>query len=1485
MQKTNKKIVAILLLSSLLLTSSMFIQSAHAQGLAWIEPPVIYTNVCQEFTVTVVADVEFPIVMFEFWLYFDPTQMQVINAIAIPPWMLTGFTVGPSVVWVQGIYPPSTGPGLVPLADITFHCIASGTSDLSFDMVLVQDPGGGVWSLPWKGATVTQYDLYWKPLGLKDYAPSGIPDFDQKQDAWTNPITDKWSYCGPTAIANSFWWLDSFNEPNPIPPPTINDNFPLVWSYNLGVWDDHDPLNVGPLINDLAWYMDTDGTRTGTAHNGTDVMDMARGIDQYLLDHGLSDKFYQKTIPAPDFEFIEHELEKCEDVTLLLGFWQTADGANYWRVGGHYVTVAGVDSEGFLIAFSDPCIDNAEAGGLGVVRPAAHGYPHPTSVHNDTLFASHDIYAALVPGPGGSPGNPNFEVSYNQYEVVEWYELINNMAGQNCPEKFEGQTGDYDPMLPVFTEVEYAVIVSPWYAKPPQPDYAPSGVPDFDQRQNGIKYEWTNPYPPVGTWSFCGPTAVANSLWWLDSEFEPDPVPPPVINDGYPLVESYSPDVWDDHDPQNVPYLIEHLAYLMNTDNLQGIPGLEHCGTSPIEMQRGIDYYLEEKGLSWKFYEHTEKAPDFYWIEEQVEKCEDVILLLGFWQWQEIEPGYWDWRRMGGHYVTVAGVDSTDMYLAISDPFRDAAEFGGIIPGRVLPLGHGSEDHTGPPETLHNNASYVSHDIYTVWLSPSPGGIWGLEDYYADEEGFIDNFDSCQNFPDEFWEWEGNYDPIFGPVYTEIEYAIIVSCETGKVAAGSEDGNVYVHDFYGNLLWKWFEEAYCVSVAFDNEANYLAGGWRYADYGCVAFFDANAVTDGSWNIPLWYDYSIAVSESYHHPYGVYDSHGNESMSVDTKYNSYNEFYIVAAAHDYGLNLYDQWGTLIWQYFDEEGPETIVRISQDGNYIVCADGYNSGTLHYFSHLTDGKPGWGPNDGIPVWSFGGYEEENAVQWTAISGLGDYVAVSGWEMSIGMDIVILLNRTGGTVWRHIGVGGEGSHLTKVDMPCHGRSVVAATEDLFDWFGCDLYYFSDGGDGWDSGDGTPVWDYWPGSEGGYPHDPDDDFYTVSISQNGDVISAGGYDGVSNLYVLDKSGSVINIISDGTTLQSVDVTFNGQYTALGTGEGMIALYDKDTGNWIGPWGPFGPIRSVAISKIYPCMFPYPDHDLAVTDVTPDKISVAPGEIVKVNVTVTNEGAFAESFFDVFLEVIQQEDTFLWKGDEVYATTIPNLPPGDSVTVTFEWDTTGWPETNYLLVGKVSIVYDEIEVYDNTHVDGIVEVAGVHDVAVTDVETFITVCAHIYHPFDIIFENYTVSINATIENQGDFGETFDVTLKYDSTLIQTIYDLYLDAHTSTNVTFTWDTHGVTKGTYTITVEAVLPTDADPGDNTKPYGPVKVTWLGDMDGDFDVDEDDLWYFCAAFIDYYKIHVKDPLCDLDRDCDIDEDDLWGFCAGFIAYWKAP
>ncbi|NIR17814.1 MAG: hypothetical protein GWN86_29495, partial [Desulfobacterales bacterium] len=130
-------------------------------------------------------------------------------------------------------------------------------------------------------------DEIWKDP-YPDYAPAGIPDFDQTQDPdWTNPYPPlgSWSWCGPTAVADCLWWMDSrfesvYNPVVPVPPPTISDYFPLVTPY--GGWDDHDPQNVEPFIEDLAWYMDTDGQRTLSPHCGTYWWDVVDGINHYL---------------------------------------------------------------------------------------------------------------------------------------------------------------------------------------------------------------------------------------------------------------------------------------------------------------------------------------------------------------------------------------------------------------------------------------------------------------------------------------------------------------------------------------------------------------------------------------------------------------------------------------------------------------------------------------------------------------------------------------------------------------------------------------------------------------------------------------------------------------------------------------------------------------------------------------------------------------------------------------------------------------------------------------------------------------------------------------------------------------------------------------------------------------------------------------------------------------------------------------------------
>jgi hypothetical protein len=369
-------------------------------------------------------------------------------------------------------------------------------------------------------------------------------------------------------------------------------------------------------------------------------------------------------------------------------------------------------------------------------------------------------------------------------------------------------------------------------------DYAPSGVPDFDQRQDQWNVIGAGGRP---FWSWCAPTAVANSLWWMDSRFESLASPPPARVDTFPLVTNYKTGI-DDHDPANVAPFITQLSYLMDTGT--GIAPLlavgvrtkiPHVGTNIFDMQTGIAQYLSwtrvnppgdvdgdgmvdmtdwkivnasmgsyvsngvahtgPNGQPWDmradiwpvtlgwpklgiadnkvdnndlklvetymgstgyFCEKTVAFPEFSLVEDEVEKCEDVILSIGFYnQIGQRQNSSSDWPGIDvypantGHAVTLAGVNSTTMQIAISDPGQNNAETGGL--GRVIPpSNHGHN----PPDTIHNNATFVSQDIYNVTynLPPLPGNFSIVN--YTDPHNLF------QPFPQ---------------TYAVVEHAIIIS--------------------------------------------------------------------------------------------------------------------------------------------------------------------------------------------------------------------------------------------------------------------------------------------------------------------------------------------------------------------------------------------------------------------------------------------------------------------------------------------------------------------------------------------------------------------------------------------------------------------------------------------------------------------------------------------------------------------------------------
>jgi len=395
-------------------------------------------------------------------------------------------------------------------------------------------------------------EWYFKACYDSNYAPAGMPDFDQKQDNWVNPTSESWSFCGPTALANCLWWLDSRFEHwlarvngGPIGLPGDQyDRFPLVRDYtdNLAQTyippnpppgtnnDDHAADNVdnpatmwqpagapagpyspfapglqpvpqypqwGELIERLAWCCNCDGAQVGGGWEGTFVTDMQWCIDNWLIAEDLDTLLYEHTIEAfCDYEFdsfIREQIYKSQDVILLIGYWYF-DGYEWWREGGHYVTVAGVGIDqlgGTILAVSDPFYDNAEpppqgTGGPGCVHNSiyqGHPTPHAASLHNDAGNASHDWYN-MVPTV---PEHWAYHFMLEGYPSGYKKEFLDNFYGQNVPkglEKYQDMRREHKGKQLFYTLIEFAVVVSPY------PDWHDAPAPYDSAHHSDWTEEW-----------------------------------------------------------------------------------------------------------------------------------------------------------------------------------------------------------------------------------------------------------------------------------------------------------------------------------------------------------------------------------------------------------------------------------------------------------------------------------------------------------------------------------------------------------------------------------------------------------------------------------------------------------------------------------------------------------------------------------------------------------------------------------------------------------------------------------------------------------------------------------------------------------------------------------------------------------------------------------------------------------------------------------
>ena len=132
-------------------------------------------------------------------------------------------------------------------------------------------------------------------------------------------------------------------------------------------------------------------------------------------------------------------------------------------------------------------------------------------------------------------------------------------------------------------------------------------------------------------------------------------------------------------------------------------------------------------------------------------------------------------------------------------------------------------------------------------------------------------------------------------------------------------------------------------------------------------------------------------------------------------------------------------------------------------------------------------------------------------------------------------------------------------------------------------------------------------------------------------------------------------------------------------------------------------------------------------------------------------------------------------------------------------------------------------------------------------------------PFKILVgQEHYVNITVTVENQGNFTESSNLTIYYNVTAVilssgKNYTTVTLTSGNFKTLTLTWNTTGVAKGNYTIKAEATpVPGEIDTADNTFDDGWVVVTIPGDIDGDYDVDYKDLFILAKA----YGSKIGDP-----------------------------
>jgi len=254
-------------------------------------------------------------------------------------------------------------------------------------------------------------------------------------------------------------------------------------------------------------------------------------------------------------------------------------------------------------------------------------------------------------------------------------------------------------------------------------------------------------------------------------------------------------------------------------------------------------------------------------------------------------------------------------------------------------------------------------------------------------------------------------------------------------------------------------------------------------------------------------------------------------------------------------------------------------------------------------------------------------------------------------------------------------------------------------------------------------------------------------------------------------------------------------------------------------------------------------YDLAVSNIKVKPGAATPGTILTINVTVRNYGS-QSVYFNL---TTYYDDSLIWynatEGKSAFCLALekdpvkmqppaPPVEPSQSLVVTFKWNTTGLAEKTYTIKANASILASPqlpdqfLEDVDANPGNNVRQTQAF----ITSFPKNIAVTSIIVSETVITLGMGPVSIDVTIENQGNFDETFDAAVYYNSTLthktvlIGSQIGVQLSAYSEVTLTFSWDTTSVPRGIYQIFANvSEVPGDMVLEDNTLPYdGQVVIT---------------------------------------------------------------